>query len=414
MPETTTTISALLKETYEPTIRKHVNEKRDWYRRLLKVTDKKRFSGEKYVIYGEDANIQSTGPVAEGGTLPATGNIGSLQMELTMQWHYGTAGITRRAASQSASRAGAFASIMDRVMTSLMSQFEEDLAINHTYGTGAGDLGQVSAYSGTTLTPVPTTTAGGVGVTFLRKNMYLSSYTALSGGTQGANHQQVSAINKSAQTATVPAAAGFAANDYLFRSKEASVDPRNQSVMGLGGIVDDATRVTTIQAASRTTYPDLKANVLGNSGTLRAWTPELMDDLASESEQNGGGGNPTAYLSRLEIQKRAAAYLRTDRRAPMQEMALDGGYKSLTWTSPDGTHPWFTDKFARAHEVMAIKEDDLFVAILEDTHFIDDDGGVWRYPQRVDTKEIWLVTGRNLGSHQFNNHSVLRDISYTL
>lgn len=414
MPETLTTAAALLKEVYLPIIRKHVNENRPWYAHIEKVTKKERFTGEKFVMYGEDANVQSTGPVAEGGTLPVAGNVGSFNMELTMAWEYGVIGLSRRIVTQSASSRGAFASIIDRNVMSAKSQMAENLAINHTYGTGAGDIGQVSSYSGTTLTPVPTTTAGGMGVTFLRKNMYLSSYSALSGGTQGADFKQVTAVNKSAQTATVPATAGFAANDYLFRAVGAGVDPRNQAVMGLGGIIDDATRVTTIQAASRTTYPDLKANVLGNSGTLRAWTPELMDDLANEAWANGGGKYPDSFLSRIEIQKRAIAYLRADRRAPMSDMTMDNGYKSVAWTCADGQKPWHVDQFTRAHEVQAVCEKDLFMAILDDVSFVDEDGSIWRYPSRVDTAEAWLKTSRNLGSYQFNNHSVLRDISYTL
>jgi hypothetical protein len=255
---------------------------------------------------------------------------------------------------------------------------------------------------------------GGVGNRLLRKGMNVQSYSAKSGGSQGANHVLLGA-KSGANVMAAPTSAGFNTNDYVFHSRAAGVDPRDKVTMGLGGIIDNGARRTTIQGLSRTTYPELNANVLDNSGTLRAWTPELMNDLSNESDQNGGGGSATAYYSTLEIQNRAAAYFWNDRKQSLETMEIKGGYSAIKWVSPTaGTLPWFADKYCRPHEVQAVCEPDLFWVMGPEMAFEEKDGSMWRFVDRTHTYEAWLYSWRTLASRRFNNHSVLRDISNTL
>jgi hypothetical protein len=412
MAASVSTLDALLKNVYLPGLPVWFNQNRILWQRLEKITDKKRFKGRKFIFAAKDGNPQGVGARTEGDTLPTPGNTSLVNMELSTKKHYATARLTADIISQADSDAGAFAEAVDLEVMGSVDELKNDLALNMVYGAGFGELGKIAAsgVSGTTLTmEVQPTIVGGVGSRFFKKNMLVESYTALTGGSAGAASRTVSAVTPSASTITVDANTGFTAADYVFRN-----GTRGKVMMGLGGILDDGTRVGTFQTLSRTTYPLLKANVLGNSGTLRAWTPELMDSMFAEGWNNGGGAWPSAAYSRLEIQQRAASYIRADRRADMKEMTLDNGYKAVSWTTPDGQKPWFVDQYCRPNEVQAVKEDDLFLAILEDVQWEKRDGTMWRFTDRTHELEAWLYTFLNLGARQCNNHTVLRDVSHTL
>jgi hypothetical protein len=151
-----------------------------------------------------------------------------------------------------------------------------------------------------------------------------------------------------------------------------------------------------------------------NSGTLRAWTPDLMDNAAMAAWGSGGGGYPTAIYSQLAIQQRAAAYLRADRLYEGRMMTLDGGYTGVNWTFPGGTIPWFADFATTPNVVYFVNEDDLFLATWRDVEEAAEDGRMWRYTDRKDSPECWLRWWGNIGARQCNNSVLLGDISQTL
>jgi len=408
-----TTLDSLTKNVYLPGLPNWVNLRRPLYGRLEKVTKKQRFRGRKFIFAAQDGLPQGGGGIAESETLPTAGHTSVVNMELAMKYHYYVARLSAQVMDAASSDVGAFADAVKTELNGIRNQLEEDLAVNGLFGDGSGAIAEVASYSSATLTLKTQPVVGQNGSRNLRKNMYVQSWAGKSGGTVQADHRLISAI-PSTSTATVPTSAGFVANDYVFRSVGAGVDPRNKVVMGLRGIVDDGGVVDSFQNLSRTTNPSLKCNVLGNSGTLRAWTPDLMDEAAMESALNGGGKSPSAIYSPIEIQRRAAAYLRTDRTYDMSIKTLDGGYKGVTWTTPDKQIPWFWDRYCIPNRVDFVCEEDLFLAIQQDVGFADNDGRMWRYTDRKDEVEAWLRTWRNLGARACNNHTSLRDISHTL
>lgn len=415
--EDTSTISALFKTVYEIGVKDYVNNGAPIFRRIEKMTDKSKFKNNSYTFAAQIDYPQSTASIAEGGTIPTPQDSTLINMVVPMKYHYGAIRLTAQLIELSKTDEGAFADAMTVQVNGLKKQFDHDLHTMCVYGDGTGEIGRATTYSGTTLNLNPITTNGYIGNMLLRRKMYLSSYSATSGGSQGADHKQVTAIaTVGGSTATVESSANFQSNDYIFRSAGSGVDPRGKSFIGLGGLVDDGTRVGTIQNLSRTTYPDLKATlVASNSGTLRAWTPELMDQLGTTSAQLGGGSPPTAFYSQEAIQRRAASYIVNDRRLELKEMDLEGGYKSLSWNVPGaGRVPWFEDRFMRPHEIMAVRESDFGLAMMREPSFVNGDGRVERYTDRSDALEIWLSCWGNMFGSQFNNHSILRDVSHTL
>jgi len=406
------TLDSLTKNVYLPGLPNWVNQRRPIFGRLEKITKKQRFRGRKFIFAAQDALPQGGGAIGEGDDLPVAGNSSVVNMELAMKYHYYTARLSAQVMDAASSDVGAFADAVKTELNGIRSQLEEDLAIHGLYGDGYGAIAEVSGYSSSTLTLKAQPTVGQNGTRNLRKGMYVQSWAAKTGGSVAADHKLVSAV-LSGSTATVPTSAGFGTNDYVFRSVKAGVDPRDKVIMGLRGIVDSTTYRATFQNVSRVDNPSLQANILGNSGTLRAWSPDLMDEAAMEGVLNGGGKSPSAIYSPLEIQRRAAAYLRADRQFDMSVKTLDGGYKAVTWTTPERQIPWFWDRFCIPNRVDFVCEEDLFLAIQQDISFADNDGRTWRYTDRKDAVEAWLRTWRNLGARACNNHTSLQDISHT-
>lgn len=410
---TLTTLDEALKNVYpEQELRNFFSLQHAIFSRVKEKADKRAFSGRKFIIGARDVLNQAVGPLSEGATLHTRGSNEYLNMEVTSKDYYGVVGLSAKAISASRTTQGGFARMLDDNVMGTAKSMRQDMARDCTYGAGFGELGRIAAggVSGTTLTfETQPTVVSMPGSRFFSKTATIESYTALTGGAAGASNRTVSSVSASASTIVVDANTGFTAGDYVFRQ-----GGRGNAMMGLRGIVDDATHVTTFQALSRTTYPSLKAGVLGNSGTLRAWTPELMDQLFQEPWNNGGGEYPTAAYSRIEIINRAAAYIRNDRRADMKEMQLDNGFKSVSWTTPDGQKPWIADQFCVPNTVMAVKEDDLFWAEEQAPTWEEKDGSRWRFTDRTHTYEAWLYAWTNLAAWQCNNHAVLRDVSHTL
>lgn len=410
MAADTTTMANVLQNVYAPDIRDWVNNKRPLSQRLDKVTDKTKFQGSKYIIAASTGRTQAVGSPGEGEALPTGGNEVLVNMEVAMKRHYAVVRITAELMAVASGGAGAFVNAFDQEIKGAKDELEEDLAWNRTHGAGHGDLAEVSTYTGTTLTlKDQPTTIGAMSTRYLRENMRVDSYTALSGGSQNANNILLGTVTGSTDTVTVPASAGFVAGDFVFRHNS-----RAGVTQGLAGIIDDGTLVATFQNLSRTAQPKLKANLLGNSAVLRAWTPELMDELSQESAENGNGKWPTAFYSQRAIQRRAAAYIRNDRRVDMPIMKLDNGYETVAWTTEDkGQTPWFTDFLCRSNTVYAVHEPDLAFAILTDIGWVNEDGSTLRVVDRTHTFEAWLHTRQNMFAYSCNSQSVLTDVSHT-
>lgn len=411
---TTDLLDALTQDVYIPGLHDYVNRDRPLWD-FINTLPKKGFKGRKEIWAAQVGDNQSGGPLQEGESLPAPDYTEQINLEMELKYYYDAARMTAQA-MELVDTPAAFASSVKVEMDSAMDGVIEPVYQNSLYGDGSGEIGQVLTYSGTTLTMVNQPTNGGIGNKLLRRKMRVSSYASKVRGVGPvhANYVTLGAISPAGATVVVPAAAGFVAGDYLFRATDAGRDPRELVTEGLGSIVDNAARKTTIYGKSRTTYPELSAMILENGGVLRAWTPELMNELGSYSNQNGGGKYPDVFVSQKSIVDRAAAYLALDRRATMDTMELKGGYKTVAWMIPNkGLVPWLHDKYARPNEIMGVHTKDLFWRIAEEFKPVKRDGRLWRYTDRADALEMWISDWRNLGSFGFNNHSAARDISHT-
>lgn len=102
------------------------------------------------------------------------------------------------------------------------------------------------------------------------------------------------------QTATFAALPTAGAdNDYVFLGDDNVNSSGTREIMGLEGIIDDGTNVPTFQTLSRTTYPELKAQIIdatdGFGGVL---SEEVLDFADSEAFEAEGGRADTIIVNR--------------------------------------------------------------------------------------------------------------------
>ena len=127
-----------------------------------------------------------------------------------------------------------------------------------------------------------------------------------------------------AGSAAAPTAAAL--NDYLFLG-DANVNGSAREMMGLEGIIDDGTNVATFQTLSRTTYPEMKAQVIDASagGNTQTLSEEIMDTADAQCFERGNMGKPQIILANRSGQRSFWKSLKADREINDPKGAFQGG-----------------------------------------------------------------------------------------
>ncbi|HTE18899.1 MAG TPA: phage major capsid protein, partial [Armatimonadota bacterium] len=347
---------------------------------------------------------ESVGARAEDVPMPEPQSPGIENMETPVKYNYGTFRVTRPTIKASQNEAGAWVSALKLVMDDIKESETFDVARQMVFGDGTGRLAQVAG--GVASAATQTITVDNPGVDYLRVNMVIDIYN---GATLERDSGTITAVNKPANQITVTFAAAAAVSDNAFIYRE---DAKDSEMMGLGGIVDDGSRLANFQGLSRATNDWLKANVLANGGALRPLTLDLIDRGYLEAESSANGGYPTAIYSRHIHALKYAQLMKTDRHWDPKQMTLDGGWRAVEYTGPGGTCPWIMDRTVRRNEVLMVHEPDLALWVLSPMQFVDDDGHILhRSHERKDAFDGYLASYEQLGAHRCDRHTVIKDLA---
>jgi hypothetical protein len=398
---TLTTLDPLFKDMYLPRLRGQFYKSTPIYSRVMKRSEKHNFVGNQAIIDAHFQRSEAVGARAENAVVPTAQYEQQAQMTIAVAYNYGKIKLTNQTIQASRTDEGAFARALRVEMDGIKESLIFDLARQLVYGDGTGKIAQVNG-SATSVSLV----VDNPGTNHLRVGMVIDVYT--SGGSQEVDSKSITAVSPSTNTVTI-ASSTFTDNSFVYRE-----DARNVECMGLGGIIDDGTRVAVFQGVTRSTSPWLKANVLGNSGVNRTMTLRLIDDMCLEAEKNGGGGAPTAIYSRHVLAQIYADLVRADRRYTPKDMVLDGGFRAVEVTHPGGTAPWIMDRMARSNEIWAVNEEDLIYFEQLPISWMDMDGTVLhRALDGTDAYEALLQTYGQLAAQKCNGCTALQDISET-
>lgn len=264
-------ISDVLQTHYLPVLQEQFPQKRTLEQLLEKNTDDVEGLVAKMAIH-TDGNA-GIGYRGDNGDLPSAGHQSYKQVEVPMRYFYGRCSFSGPAIKASRSNAASFARVMEEEMTRLgldMRRFAN--VINYGYGDGVLAV-VASVPDANTITVDRWNNLFTVG-------RILDSYTSRTFATKHMDSKVITAIDKSNLSITVTGH-GASANDFIVLEDSAGI-----TQMGLGGISDDGTIISTFQGLVVANNPIWKGVVKGNSGTGRNLTESLvMDHIALFEEE---------------------------------------------------------------------------------------------------------------------------------
>jgi len=223
-------------------------------------------------------------------------------------------------------------------------------------------------------------------------------------GTYVSNHPD------STIAAYTPTAAAVAAASLIIKmgSREAAwaITDTPIDMVGLNGLFDDGTLLTSFEDISTTTYPKWKANKLGNSSVDRELSLDLMIQACDLVRFDAGARKIQMRMGLGQRRKYAALLMPDVRFAPT---TLKGGFEVLTFSAGDGSVDMIIDPFTQPGKI-----------------FVHPEGAIKKYEltplgwgnpgekmtQRAgyDEYDLFLRIYTNLGTEQRNALTYIEDL----
>lgn len=395
MPATLSTVSAILKEVYEPKIRKQLEDSTVALRRIEKSSEGVETTvGGRYVTFPIKTRRNSgIGARNELELLPTPGQQGFAAARVGLKYLYGGVRLSGQTIELADKNYQAFASALEQEVQGLKDDLAKDQN-RQVYGNATGVLATVTADAANSLT-VDTTM-------YLQLGMMIDIYAAdLS--TVRASNRQITAINTSTGVITYDGAdvsVSTVATDVVVRTGNI-----NREWNGFKSIISDTGTLYNINPA---TEPVWKAVVDHNSGVNRALSEGLMILMADNIRANGG--STTAIFSNLGV-RRAYFNLLVQQRQYTNTKTFDGGFSGLTFTTDNGDIPVVVDIDAPKNTLYFVNEKELTLYRESDWSWMNRDGSMWQRVNGYDAYEATMFQYSEIGCHRRNSQGVIKDIT---
>lgn len=404
MGATTSTLGNAAMRIYDKVVHEQIFTMNVLWNNILRNVAHAQGATTKYFTVHYGRNIGSAAG-SETVTLPTAGNQSYLQSYISMKYNFHTISLTD-VAMQAAQRSKEFlVNALDSEYNGAKNDMQRQLS-RQGYGIGTGAICRVNDASPDATLTFDTPFAGKYPTDYFEEGNGLMFSSAVDAATSAAYTTIASSGITGNYTMTVSSASGVADDDYVFLAHNngtatPTVSNVNAEVMGLAGLVDDSTNVTTLQNLSRSTYIWWKSYVDDNS-TQRSLTEELMHSTFLEAKKKG---NPKYGLTHFDVFKAYGQLLSADRRYT-DKMVLNGGFTGLSFNEI----PIVADYDAPYDELYFIDPSVLSVEDLAPISFLNEDGSIL---DRSSTTPAWNATLRyysNLAISAPNKCSVLRDV----
>lgn len=395
MPATLSTVSAILKEVYEPKIRKQLEDSTVALRRIEKSSEGVETTvGGRYATFPIKTRRNSgIGARNELELLPTPGQQGFAAARVGLKYLYGGVRLSGQTIELADKNYQAFASALEQEVQGLKDDLAKDQN-RQVYGNATGVLATVTADAANSLT-VDTTM-------YLQLGMMIDIYAAdLS--TVRASNRQITAINTSTGVITYDGAdvsVSTVATDVVVRTGNI-----NREWNGFKSIISDTGTLYNINPA---TEPVWKAVVDHNSGVNRALSEGLMILMADNIRANGG--STTAIFSNLGV-RRAYFNLLVQQRQYTNTKTFDGGFSGLTFTTDNGDIPVVVDIDAPKNTLYFVNEKELTLYRESDWSWMNRDGSMWQRVNGYDAYEATMFQYSEIGCHRRNSQGVIKDIT---
>lgn len=386
MPASMQTVSAILKEVYQPGINDQLNNE------VLALKRIKRTSKGVDKVGGRDAYFaihttrnEGIGARNEMELLPTAGQQGYARGHVSLKYQYGGVQLSGQTFELASTDYQAFASAVDEELKRL----REDLAVDlnrQVYGDGTGRLATVVSATGNTIT---VDNANGRNV---RKGMVIDVYAAGGTGTAKAASRLVTGVNYDANTVTINGAAPtLAAGDIIVR--EGNV---NREWTGYDKIIRNSGTLHDVDPATEPLWRSVVDATGGEISELRMI--EMVHKIRAE------GGKTSVILTSQGLTRKYWQILQGMRQI-VNTTEFTGGYKGLGFVTENGEIPLVSDWTAPEGTMQFINEGEIRVLQTHDWKFMDrDGGGMWDKVPGYDAYRAMLFQYSELATFRRNTH----------
>lgn len=398
MPATLATVAALLKEVYEPGVRKQLNDDVVALKRIERSSDGIETTiGGRYVTFAVKTRRNSgIGARNELELLPTPGQQGNAAARVGLKYLYGGVRLSGQTFELADKNHQAFTNVLEQELDGLKTDLAKDCN-RQVYGDGSGTLATVTADGANTVT---------VGtVMYLQMDMMVDLIDGTTLGnptpTVKASNRQLTAINTATNVVTYSGADVLAvAGDVLVRTGNV-----NREWTGFSKIVNNT---GTLYNIDPNVEPVWKAEVDSNSGVLRSLSEGLMIGMADRLRTNGG--KATAIFSNLGV-RRAYWNLLVQQRQYVNTKDFTGGFNGLAFTTDQGEIPFVVDVDAPKNTQYFINEKELTYYREGDWSWMNRDGSMWQRVVGYDAYEATMFQYSEIGCHRRNTQGVIKDLT---
>lgn len=256
---------------------------------LFQEGDSSSWAG-RYVEYPVNVGrSEGSGWGSESGLLPAAGREKYVDTRIGVRYQYGRVTFTAQVMKASQGSKAAFAPAMEREMSGVVKTMAADRgrAMMHD-GRGILALVNGTATSATQTLDAPGGVAGATnGSRFIRPGMIVGTINPATGAVVASSVAEVQSVAAAGTTIVLNASKTWTDNHYVVRyattgATDVTDTSYNKEFMGLLGLVDDGSYVSTLHNINRVSYPIFGSKVISSVGPLSADVIQRGIDVAAE------------------------------------------------------------------------------------------------------------------------------------
>ncbi len=403
MSQNLTNLAGAAMRIYDKVVHEQIFTKNVLWNNILSNVAHNQGSTTKYMSVHRGRNIGSAAGT-ETFTLPLAGNQQYTQGSIPMKYNFHQVTLTD-VAMQASKRSKEFlVNALEAEYQGARDDMQRQLS-RQGYGIGTGQIARVNGVGSQPTFDLDNPMVGKNPTDYFEINNGVMFSSDATTATSSA-FSRVTTITDG-DTFTVVTGSGVADNDFVFlaHSKGASTVPTvsnlNAEVMGLKGLIDDSTNITTLQGISRSTFIWWKSYVSSNA-TSRSLTDALLHDVFLEGKKKG---DPRFALTSFDVYSAYGQLLSPDRRYT-DKMKLKGGFTGIAFNDI----PVIPDYDCPFDELYFIDPSTLSVEDLAPISFLNEDGAIL---DRSSTTPAWNATLRyyaNLATSAPNKNAALRDV----
>ena len=438
MPQDLSGFDAVLKIDYEKTIQEQINQKTPLLDMFQKQDAHELDATGKQVQYPVHVS-RNSGAMSRGEdeNLPTAGKQAWAELQVKPKYTYGRIQLTGQVIKQSLNSKGAFTRAMKAEMDGLINDIS-NYRNRILWGYGKAVLCAANSEPDGSSATITVDRPLGVGTQATNGNRYVNvgDYIAFvqpaasNYAIRGTKSYLVSAVSADGTTITNSTGnfeAAVADNDLIVKAYGAvasglavsdtdcggtnGTDVDIRVPMGLLGLVDDTTYITTLQNISRSTYSQWLSYVLSSAGSLSL---DMLQRCIDVVDIKGGGGvdylatghdTRRAYLALLEANRR---YMGGDLRTP-DGATVAAKLKDITY----GTIPMKVCKHAPAGVMVGVDSSLMNRWVWSEGHWDDTDGNILHRVSNKDSFEAFYKIYDNFSTDRCNAHFRIDGITTT-